>query len=51
MAGFAHFIPQDSLFPKVVVWLVSFGVLYAAAWGLNKLNRADVKPREYKYAE
>ena len=51
VAGFAHFIPQDSLFPKVVVWLVSFGVLYAAAWGLNKLNRADVKPREYKYAE
>ncbi|SVB56224.1 uncharacterized protein METZ01_LOCUS209078 [marine metagenome] len=51
VAGFAHFIPQDSLFPKVVVWLVSFGVLYAAAWGLNKLNRADVKPREYKYAQ
>ena len=51
VAGFAHFIPQDRLFPKVVVWLVSFGVLYAAAWGLNKLNRADVKPREYKYAE
>ena len=51
VAGFAHFIPQDSLFPKVVVWLVSFGVLYAAAWGLNKLNRADVKSREYKYAE
>ena len=51
VAGFAYFIPQENIGPKVAVWVVSLGILYAAAKGLNSLNRADVKPREYKYAE
>jgi len=51
VAGFAYFIPQENIGPKVAVWVVSLGILYAAAKGLNGLNRADVKPREYKYAE
>ena len=33
------------------VWVASLMILYVVAKGLNKLNRADVKPREYKYAE
>ena len=51
VTGFAYFIPQENIGPKVAVWVVRLGILYAAAKGLNKLNRADVKPREYKYAE
>ena len=51
VAGFAYFIPQENIGPKVAVWVVSLGILYAAAKGLNSLNRAGVKPREYKYAE
>ena len=51
VAGFAHFIPQENIVPKVAVWVVSLGILYVAAKGLNQLNRPNVRPREYKYAE
>ena len=51
VAGFAHFIPQENIVPKVAVWVVSLGILYMAAKGLNQLNRPNVRPREYKYAE
>ncbi len=51
VAGFAHFIPQGNVVAKVAVWMVSLGILYAAAKGLNGLSRAEVKPREYKYAQ
>lgn len=51
VAGFAHFIPQENMVSKVAVWVVSLGILYMAAKGLNQLNRPNVRPREYKYAE
>jgi len=51
VAGFAYFIPQGNMVAVMAVWMVSFGILYAAAKGLNGLNRAEVKPRQYKYAE
>ena len=51
VAGFAHFIPQGNVVAKVAVWMVSLGILYAAAKGLNGLSRAEVKPREYKYSQ
>jgi len=51
VAGFAHFIPQENIVSKVAVWVVSLGILYTAAKGLNQLNRLNVRPREYKYAE
>ena len=51
VAGFAHFIPQGNVVAKVAVWMVSLGILCAAAKGLNGLSRAEVKPREYKYAQ
>ncbi|MBC8244576.1 MAG: NADH-quinone oxidoreductase subunit NuoH [Verrucomicrobia bacterium] len=51
VAGFAHFIPQENIVSKVAVWVVSLGILYMAAKGLNQLNRPNVRPRDYKYAE
>ena len=39
--------------PLVVagLWIGALLILYVAAKGLNQLNRAKVRPREYKYAE
>ena len=39
--------------PLVVggVWIGALLILYMAAKGLDQLNRAKVRPREYKYAE
>ena len=39
--------------PLVVagLWIGALWILYVAAKGLNQLNRAKVRPREYKYAE
>jgi hypothetical protein len=34
-----------------VLWIGSFLILYAAACGLDNLNRPGAKPRNYKYAE
>ena len=39
--------------PLVVggLWIGALLILYMAAKGLDQLNRAKVRPREYKYAE
>ena len=39
--------------PLVVagLWIGALLILYLAAKGLNQLNRSNVRPREYKYAE
>ena len=39
--------------PLVVagLWIGALLILYVAAKGLNQLNRPNVRPREYKYAE
>ena len=52
VAGFAwHATQQDSKTITVVTWVISLAVLYMAAKGLNQLNRAKVRPRDYRYAE
>ena len=52
MAGFAwHATQQDSKAITIITWVISLAVLYMAANGLNQLNRAKVRPREYRYAE
>ncbi len=33
------------------LWFGALLILYVAAKGLNQLNRPNVRPREYKYAE
>ena len=39
--------------PLVVagLWIGALLILYMAAKGLDQLNRAKVRPRDYKYAE
>ncbi len=52
VAGFAwHAQQRDNTIITVITWLVSLAVLYMAAKGLNQLSRAEVQPRQYKYAE
>ncbi|MCH2386174.1 MAG: NADH-quinone oxidoreductase subunit NuoH [Pedosphaera sp.] len=52
VAGFAWHAEQlDNTFITVITWVISLAVLYGAASGLNQLNRPNVRPREYKYAE
>ena len=52
VAGFAwHAQQQAHTIMKVAIWVVSLAILYMAAKGLDQLNRAKVRPREYKYAE
>ena len=52
VAGFSwHATQQDSKTITVITWVISLAVLYMAANGLNQLNRAKVRPREYRYAE
>ncbi|MAE31676.1 MAG: NADH-quinone oxidoreductase subunit NuoH [Verrucomicrobiales bacterium] len=52
VAGFAwHATQQDSKTITVVTWVISLAVLYMTAKGLNQLNRAKVRPRNYRYAE
>ena len=52
VAGFAWHAEQlDNTFITVITWVISLAVLYGAASGLNQLNRSNVRPREYKYAE
>ena len=52
VAGFAwHAQQQANTIMKVAIWVVSLAILYMAAKGLDQLNRAKVRPREYKYAE
>ena len=52
VAGFAWHAEQlGNIFITVLTWVISLAVLYGAASGLNQLNRPNVRPREYKYAE
>ena len=52
VAGFAwHAQQQASGTVKEIIWVVCLLILYATAKGLNQLNRPNVRPREYKYAE
>ena len=51
ISGIAWHLRQQGAAVTAGVWGVSLGMLYVTAVGLNKLNRANVKPREYKYAE
>ena len=52
VAGFAWHAEQlDNTYITVITWVISLAVLYGAASGLNQLNRPNVRPREYKYAE
>ncbi len=52
VAGFAwHAQQQASGTVKAIIWVVCLLILYATAKGLNQLNRPNVRPREYKYAE
>ena len=36
---------------SVIVWVAALIILYAAAKGLDRVNRAKVKPRTYQYGE
>ena len=52
VAGFAWHAQQEANpIIKVAIWVVSLAILYMAAKGLDQLNRPNVRPREYKYAE
>ena len=52
VAGFAwHAQQQASGTVKAIIWVVCLLILYATAKGLDQLNRPNVRPREYKYAE
>ena len=52
VAGFAwHAQQQASGILKAIIWVVCLLILYATAKGLDQLNRPNVRPREYKYAE
>jgi NADH-quinone oxidoreductase subunit H len=52
VAGFAwHAQQQDHTAITVITWVISLVILYGAASGLNQLNRSNVRPRKYKYAE
>ena len=52
VAGFAWHAEQlNNTIITVITWVISLAILYGAARGLNQLNRSNVRPREYKYAE
>ncbi len=52
VAGFAwHAQQQASGILKAIIWVACLLILYATAKGLDQLNRPNVRPREYKYAE
>ncbi len=52
VAGFAwHAQQQASGILKAIIWVACLLILYATAKGLDQLNRSNVRPRDYKYAE
>ena len=52
ITGFAWHAQQlENTTITVITWLISLAILYGAASGLNQLNRSNMRPREYKYAE
>ena len=36
---------------SAIIWISALIILYFAAWGLDRINRAKVKPRTYQYGE
>lgn len=36
---------------KAIIWIASLLILYLTAKGLDKINRANIKPRTYQYGE
>ena len=53
VAGFAWHATKanDGTAVSVIVWVAALIILYAAAKGLDRVNRATVKPRTYQYGE
>ena len=53
VAGFAWHATKanDGSAVSVIVWVAALIILYAAAKGLDRVNRAKVKPRTYQYGE
>ena len=53
IAGFAWHAKKanEGTAVSVIVWVAALIILYAAAKGLNRVNRAKVKPRTYQYGE
>ena len=53
VAGFAWHATKanDGTAVSVIVWVAALIILYAAAKGLDRVNRAKVKPRTYQYGE
>tara|TARA_Y100001968_G_scaffold309623_1_gene329624 strand:+ start:66 stop:1235 length:1170 start_codon:yes stop_codon:yes gene_type:complete len=53
IAGFAWHAKKanEGTAVSVIVWVAALIILYAAAKGLDRVNRAKVKPRTYQYGE
>jgi len=53
VAGFTWHVTKayDGTAIIVIVWIAALIILYAAAKGLDRVNRAKVKPRTYQYGE
>ena len=53
IAGFAWHAKNanEGTAVSVIVWVAALIILYAAAKGLDRVNRAKVKPRTYQYGE
>ena len=42
---------NDGIALSAIIWISALIILYFAAWGLDRINRAKVKPRTYQYGE
>ena len=53
VTGFAWHAKKlnDGIALSAIIWIAALIILYFAAWGLDRINRAKVKPRTYQYGE
>jgi NADH-quinone oxidoreductase subunit H len=53
VTGFAWHAKKlnDGIALSAIIWISALIILYFAAWGLDRINRAKVKPRTYQYGE
>ncbi len=53
VTGFAWHAKKlnDGVALSAIIWISALIILYFAAWGLDRINRAKVKPRTYQYGE
>ena len=53
VTGFAWHAKKlnDGVALSAIIWISALVILYFAAWGLDRINRAKVKPRTYQYGE